>query len=111
MRAPLPELSAEARKEALARSIQVRQFRAGVRKELAGGTRTLRGVLEAAQQTTTEGDMLARMKVRDVLESIPHIGPVRATAAMEAVGVAPNRRLRGLGPRQITELAERFEGR
>jgi hypothetical protein len=104
-------LSPEARQEALARSIQVRQYRAGVRKELAAGTRTLREVLNAAQAETTEGEMLARMKVRDVLESIPHIGPVRASAAMETVGVAPNRRLRGLGPRQISELAERFEGR
>jgi hypothetical protein len=104
-------LSPQARQEALARSIQVRQYRAGVRKELATGARTLRDVLNSAQAETTEGEMLARMKVRDVLESIPHIGPVRASAVMETVGVAPNRRLRGLGPRQIEELAERFEGR
>lgn len=111
MRAPLPELSAQARQQALARSIEVRQFRANIRKELSAGTRDLGDVLRAAQESTPEGEMLARMKVRDVLESMPHIGPVRAEAMMEQVGVALNRRLRGLGPRQIAELAERFESR
>lgn len=111
MRAPLPQLSAQARQDALARSIEVRQFRASVRKELTAGTRNLRDVLELAQLTTPEGEMLARMKVRDVLESLPHIGPVRAAAVMETIGVAPNRRLRGLGARQISELAAHFEGR
>ncbi len=109
MRAPLPELSAQQRQDALTRAIEVRRFRAAVRDDVAKGRRSLSDVVKAAQVHDDEGDMLARMPVRALLESLPNIGPQRARAALEDVGIASNRRLRGLGERQAAELAARFE--
>lgn len=109
MRAPLPELTAAQREQALARAIEVRRFRAAVRADITAGRRTLGEVIKAASVHDEEGDMLARMPVRSLLEAIPNIGPQRATQALEEIGIAPNRRLRGLGERQTTELSARFD--
>jgi ribosomal protein S13 len=41
---------------------------------------------------------------------MPGIGKVRAREIMEQVGVAENRRVRGLGVQQIRAIAQHFEG-
>lgn len=111
MRAPIPDLPDDARRAALARAVAARQLRAGVRGEIKDGTRSLRDVMLAGQRDDEEGRILARMKVVDLLCALPHIGPVRASGIMSKVGIATNRRVGGLGNRQIDELTEYFENR
>lgn len=53
---------------------------------------------------------IAKMRVMDLLEAMPRIGPVRAQAIMDQLEIASSRRLRGLGERQRRGLVEYFEG-
>jgi ribosomal protein S13 len=52
------------------------------------------------------------MKVVDLLSSFRGIGPTRAADIMEDIGIAANRRVGGLGSRQVEAttdvLAQRF---
>ena len=53
-------------------------------------------------------DAIGRMKVSALLESLPGVGPVRAAQIMDRVGIAANRRVRGLGDHQVAALASEF---
>ncbi|MFE0654419.1 hypothetical protein ACFVZH_38395 [Streptomyces sp. NPDC059534] len=46
------------------------------------------------------------MPVGVLLESLPQIGRVRAQRLLIELGIAPSRRLRGLGPRQRQRLLQ-----
>ncbi len=43
-----------------------------------------------------------------LLESMPGVGKIRAENLMERIGIAPSRRLRGLGPNQLSALLSEF---
>jgi guanylate kinase len=105
---PPPPLTAEARSAAGARGVAARQLRASVRAGLRDGTVRLADVLVDARRDDDRGRALARMRVVDLLASFPRIGPVRAAALMERVGIAANRRLGGLGHHQADALLEAF---
>jgi guanylate kinase len=106
VRTPPPPLTAEARAAAAARGVAARQLRATVRTGLAGGTTRLADVLADARRDDVRGRALARMKVVDLVSSFPRIGPVRAAALMERLGIAANRRVGGLGHHQAEALLE-----
>lgn len=58
-----------------------------------------------------DGDeALQRIRVEDMLKSLPSIGEVRAAAIMRELRIAPSRRLRGLGEHQRKSLIEYLEG-
>jgi hypothetical protein len=104
---PLPELDPEQRRAALAKAAEARRIRAELKQMLKSGEVTLGQVLDRAESA----DALAKMKVSDVLEAMPAYGPVKAKRLMEELGIAPTRRIRGLGPRQREALLTTFEGR
>jgi ribosomal protein S13 len=54
-------------------------------------------------------DIVGKMKVSALLESMPGVGRVRARQIMDEVGISETRRVRGLGNNQIAALIERFE--
>ena len=54
-------------------------------------------------------DVLAHVKVVDLLKSLPRVGEKRATAVMEKLDIAPNRRIRGLGRHQVAGLKAEFK--
>ena len=109
---PPPPLSAQDRAAAAARGVQARQVRAQVRAGLADGSIPVAEVLGDAQAADERGRILARMKVVDLLSSFRGIGPTRAADIMEDIGIAANRRVGGLGSRQVEAitdvLAQRF---
>lgn len=107
MTVALPALTPEQRAAALTSSAQARRCRAEVRNRLRYGSGSLAQVVEQGR----EDDAVGRMKVSTLLESLPGVGRVRAAAVMEEVGIAATRRVRGLGPRQVSELVERFDAR
>lgn len=100
----LPARSAEERQAALARGAEVRKLRAETKHLLKMNNL---GFAELLQQADENPD-LSGMKVSEVLKALPGSGPVKATKAMERIGISPNRRLRGLSDRQRQELLEQF---
>ena len=56
-----------------------------------------------------DGDeIVGKMKVLAVLESLPRVGKVKARRTMEEIGIADTRRVRGLGEQQRKALLEAF---
>ncbi len=52
--------------------------------------------------------MIGKMKVSELLESMPGVGKVRARQLMERLGIAGTRRVRGLGANQVAALEREF---
>jgi hypothetical protein len=102
----LPPQTPESRTAALAKAGEARSQRALVRHRLKFAGASITEVMLQGQGD----DAIGRMKVSALLESMPGVGKVRARELMEAVGVAENRRVRGLGVQQIRALARHFEG-
>lgn len=102
----LPPQTPEGREAALCRASEARQQRAIVRHRLKFAGASITEVMLQGQGD----DAIGRMKVTALLESMPGIGRVRAREIMERVGVAENRRVRGLGVQQIRAIAQHFEG-
>ena len=53
-------------------------------------------------------DVVGKMKVLAVLESLPGVGKVKARRTMESIGISDSRRVRGLGSRQRSQLLDMF---
>lgn len=96
----LPVQTPEQRAEALARAATVRRERAELKGRLKRGEVTL---AEALREDTA-----ARLKVSELLASLPGMGKVRTAQVMEQHGIAGNRRVGGLGAKQRQALAEEF---
>ena len=52
--------------------------------------------------------VVAKLKVVDLLQSMPGVGKVRAQEIMRRIGIADSRRLRGLGANQVQALLREF---
>jgi hypothetical protein len=102
---PLPELTTDQRARALARAAAVRLARAGLKNGLKRGEVDLARVL--AQGGDDDGT-IGKMRVSQLLESMPGIGKVRAAQIMERLKIAENRRVRGLGSAQRQALEREF---
>lgn len=101
-----PELSPEDRAKALAKAAEARRARAELKEKLKMGSLTLAELLEQADGS----DLIGKMKVLAVLESLPGVGKVRARRTMEEIGISETRRVRGLGDQQRRALLEAFPG-
>ena len=101
----LPELTPEQRTEALAKSAVARRERAAVKNRL----KYAQGLLSEVIDTGMSNDVVGKMKVSALLESMPGVGRVRARQIMDEIGISETRRVRGLGNKQIAALIERFE--
>lgn len=99
-----PQLTAEQRRAALEKAAQARQKRAEVKEQLKAGQLTLAELF--AQGDADE--MLGKLKVVSMLESLPGVGKVRARRLMEELEISESRRLRGLGGNQRRRLLDRF---
>lgn len=100
----LPPLTPEQRAAALAKAAVVRQERAAVKNRLKHSGARLSDVIAQGQTD----DVVGRMKVSALLESMPGVGKVRAAEIMERIGIAASRRVRGLGKHQIEALQREF---
>ena len=99
----IPQLSAEARQEALEKAKAARIKRAEVRDELKSGKLTIEQVLEMREDA-----VVGRMKVSTLIETLPGYGKAKAEKVMKELQIAESRRLRGLGERQRAALLERL---
>jgi transposase len=103
----LPPLTTEQRQAALDKAVAARRERAEVKNRLKHAGGSLSDVLANGQKN----DAVGKMKVLDLLQSMPGVGKVRAQRLMERIGIAPTRRVRGLGTKQIAALEREFDNR
>jgi len=75
-----------------------------LKDNLNTGKTTLPKVLDQADTD----EVVGKIKVSAVLQSMPGIGKVRATQIMEKLKIAESRRLRGLGEQQRKALLAEF---
>lgn len=101
----LPQLTPEQRAQALERAAIARKERAEVKNRLKHSQGSLKEVLDEGKTN----EVIGKMKVSALLESMPGVGRVRARQIMEEIGISESRRVRGLGANQKTALLERFE--
>lgn len=101
---PLPQLTEEQRRQALAKAAEARRRRAQVKAQLKSGSLGLSECLDRSESD----EILGKMKVSAMLEALPGVGKVRAQKVMEELNISPSRRLRGLGDKQKGSLRERF---
>jgi hypothetical protein len=99
----LPTLTPEQRQQALEKAAIARKKRAELKGQLKSGQKSLRDVL-----STSGDDTVGKMKVSNVLESLPGVGKVRAQKLMEELDISVSRRVRGLGAKQREMLLDRF---
>ncbi len=99
-----PHLTDDARAAALEKAAEARRIRAEVKQLLKMGSISFPELLVRAADDET----VAKTKVLVVLESLPGVGKVKARRTMEAIGIAENRRIRGLGEKQREELLAAF---
>ena len=97
-------MSEEQRAAALERAAQARRVRAEVKELLKSGSLDFPGLLARAE----EDELIGGIKVSAVLASMPGTGKVKAKRLMEELGIADNRRLRGLGDKQRASLLAEF---
>lgn len=100
-----PSLSADQRQAALEKAAQARRARAELKEKLKMGSMTLKELLGHADSD----EIVGKMKVLSVLESLPGLGKVKARRLMEEVGISETRRLHGLGEQQRKKLFEKLQ--
>lgn len=103
----LPTLTPEQRQAALDKAAAARQVRAEVKNRLKRFEATFAQVIEEAKAD----EVVAKLRVIDLLQAMPGIGKVRAHEIMQRIGIAETRRLRGLGANQIAKLLTEFADR
>ncbi len=86
-------------------AVAARRARALVKQAVTNRDRKALDVAESAwagEPTSPE----ATLRVRELLMSIPSLGPTRADKAMDQLGIATSKRVGGLGVRQRAKLRE-----
>jgi hypothetical protein len=103
----LPSLTPEQRQAALEKAAAARRERAEVKNRLKHSGASLADVLREGKKN----EVVGKMKVLDLLQSMPGLGKVRARKVMERIGISESRRVRGLGNNQIAALEREFDAR
>ena len=101
---PLPPLTPEQRAAALQKAAAARKVRAELRDRLKHEGASLSDVLASGEKD----EVIGKMRVSAVLESMPGVGKVRARRLMEEIGISESRRVRGLGGQQREALLKTF---
>jgi len=99
----LPKLSMAEKKKALQKAQEMRSKRAELRAKLKSGAISLQEVLNSI-----DDEVVAKMRVAYLIQSLPQVGKVTSKKIMEEIGINENRRVQGLGKRQINALLERL---
>lgn len=102
---PLPPLTPEQRSAALEKAAAARRARAALKVRLKTSGTSLSDLLAEGEHD----DVIGKMKVVAVLESLPRVGKVKAQQIMDELEISPSRRVRGLGSKQREALQRRFD--
>jgi guanylate kinase len=99
-----PQLTPKERQEALLKAAISRKRRAEIKTKIKNAEISFDAILELAK----DEDAIAKMRVKELLESLSGVGKVRAQTLMERLKISPTRRIQGLGRLQIKQLREEF---
>ena len=99
-----PQLTPDQRQAALDKAAAARRQRAELKEKLKMGSLTLKELFDQGERD----EVVGKMKVLAVLESLPGVGKVRARRIMEEVEISEARRVRGLGEQQRKSLLKLF---
>ncbi len=99
-----PKLDPAQRQAALEKAAAARRQRAELKEKLKAGSLSLKELFDRGDRD----EILAKLKVVSVLESLPGVGKVRARRLMQELDISESRRLRGLGRNQREALLGRF---
>jgi len=99
-----PQLTAEQRIQALKKAAESRKLRSEIKNKVRSGELTIEMVFELAKTR----EAIAKMRVKELLESISGVGNVRALSLMQRLNISPTRRIQGLGRLQLKELRKEF---
>jgi transposase len=103
----LPRLTPEQRQANLDKAAASRRERAEVKNRLKHSGASLADVLQQGQSN----EVIGKMRVVDLLQSMPGVGKVRARQIMDRLGISESRRVRGLGVNQTSALKREFAER
>ena len=103
----LPRLTPEQRQAALEKAAASRRERAAVKNRLKHSGASIAEVLAEGEQN----EVIGKMRVSELLQSMPGLGKVRAAQVMERLKISESRRVRGLGAKQIAALVAEFPDR
>jgi guanylate kinase len=93
------------RKAAAQAAVAARRARAAVKHAVQTRERSAVEVLETAWSEPSNGAE-ASLRVRELLTSVPTLGPTRVARVMEQLGIAESKRVGGLGVRQRRRLLD-----
>jgi len=99
----IPKLTAEQRVAALQKARRMRTERMVLRQELKTGRMSLAQFFERSGE-----ELIGKMRVKYLLESLPQVGKITAAKLMEEIGIDETRRVQGLGSRQKADLLAKF---
>ncbi len=100
----LPQLTPDQRRAALDKAAASRRERAEVKHRLKHSLTSIAEVLAEGARN----EVVAKMRVFDLLQSMPGVGKVRAHQLMEKLKISESRRVRGLGAKQADALVAEF---
>ncbi len=100
----IPTLSPEQLQAARAAATEARRVRAALKNSVRDGSVSLAGALDQC----ADNDVLAHIRVVDLLKALPRVGEKRAAEIMAKYDIAANRRVRGLGRHQVAGLKSEF---
>jgi S13-like H2TH domain len=98
-----PQLTPEQRAAALQKAAEARAARATIKARLKNNSMSLREALDS------DDNNVGKLKVVSLLESLPGVGKVKARKVMGDIGIADNRRVKGLGSQQRQQLLDTLE--
>lgn len=85
-------------------AVAARQARAAIKQAVAKRTRTALDVAEVAWADAESSE--AGMRVRELLSSLPGLGPTRVARVLEELSISDKKRVGGLGVRQRARLRD-----
>jgi hypothetical protein len=93
-----PTLTLEQRRAALHKAANARKERALFKEDIKQGKRSWRDAFSDPRES------IQKMRVKELLESVPGFGQVRAVAVLERANISFSRRIQGLGKNQRESL-------
>ena len=95
-----PNLTTQERRDALKAAVAARRSRAAFKEEIKVGKKSWKDAFSAQDES------IKKMRVRELIESLPGVGEVRAKNILEKAGISPTRRVGGVGRSQYEKLLE-----
>lgn len=93
-----PKLTTEQRIAALEKAAASRKIRAAFKNEIKLRKRNWTDAFSASEEA------IKKMRVKELLLSLPGFGEIRANAVIEKAGISPTRRVQGVGKSQYESL-------